>query len=60
MQIFEYPYIIITIFVFCFIVLGAVGIYFAIKGVRTANDSIGKDFTNLSKIENSFKKSEKY
>ena len=57
MQIFEYPYIIITIFVFCFIGLGAVGIYFAIRGAKTAKDSVGKDFTNISKIESSFKKS---
>lgn len=57
MQIFEYPYIIITIFVFCVIVLGAVGICFAIKGVKVANDQAENDFTAISKIERIFKTS---
>lgn len=59
MQIFEYPYIIITIFVICFVLLGTVGIYFAMKGLKTASDHTEKDFTNISKLENIFQKSGK-
>ena len=59
MQIFEYPYIIITIFVLCFIILSVIGIIFAIKGVKTANGADEKDFTNISKLEGSFAKAAK-
>ena len=59
MQLFEYPYIIITILVLCFIVLTAIGIYFAIRGAKTARGSEEKDFINISKLEASFEKSGK-
>ena len=59
MQIFEYPYIIITILALFFIVLVVIGIYFAIKGAKTANGSEEKDFINISKLEASFEKSGK-
>lgn len=59
MQIFEYPYIIITVLVFCFILLTAVGIYFAIRGAKTANGSEEKNFINISKLEAAFAKSGK-
>ncbi len=59
MQIFEYPYIIITILVFCFIVLTAIGIYFAVRGVKTANGKDENDFINISKIESCFEKAGK-
>lgn len=59
MQIFEYPYVIITIFVLCFIALGGVGIYFAIRGLRLAGEHTEKDFTSISKLENEFNKSGK-
>ena len=59
MQIFDYPYIIITILVLCFIVLAAIGIYFAIKGAKTVNGSEEKDFVNISKLETLFVKSAK-
>ena len=59
MQIFEYPYIIITILIICFIILAAIGVYFAIKGAKTANGSEEKDFVNLSKLKVSFEKSGK-
>ena len=57
MQIFEYPYIIITIMVLCFIILTAIGIYFAIRGAKTANGNEEKDFINISKLETVFEKS---
>lgn len=59
MQIFEYPYIIITILVFCFIVLGGIGIYFAVQGVRTAKGTEENDFSNVSKLEANFLKMKK-
>ena len=60
MQIFEYPYIIITILVFSFIILTAIGIYFAVRGVKTVNGKEEKDFVNISKLESSFEKSGRY
>jgi hypothetical protein len=59
MQLFEYPYIIITILVLCFIVLITIGIYFAIRGAKTAVGSEEKAFINISKLEASFEKSGK-
>ncbi len=59
MQIFEYPYIIITILVLCFIVLTATSIYFAVRGAKTAKGSEEKDFINISRLETAFEKSGK-
>ena len=59
MHLFEYPYIIITVFILCFAVLGAVGIYFGIKGVKTANGKDENKFTTISKMESNFEKSGK-
>ena len=59
MQLFEYPYIIITILVLCFIVLITIGIYFAIRGAKSAAGSEEKAFINISKLEARFEKSGK-
>ena len=59
MQILEYPYVIITIFILCFSALLAVGIYFAVKGVKTANGQVKNDFITINKMESIFKKSGK-
>ena len=59
MRIFEYPYVIISITVICFFLLGGIGIYFAVRGLKTANDEEEYDFTNISKLESSFAKSGK-
>ncbi len=56
MQIFEYPYVIITIFIFAFVILGAIGVYFAIRGVKTANGHPENDFIAISKMESDFKR----
>ena len=56
MEIFEYPYVILTILALCFIVLTAVGIYFAIRGAKTANCSEEKSFVNISRMESVFYK----
>lgn len=50
MQIFEYPYVIITILVFGFIIAGAVGLYFSIRFVRTASETGEKIFSNVNKL----------
>jgi len=56
MQIFEYPYVIITLLFFCFIILGAVGLYFAVQGIKTAKGTEENDFSNVSKLEINFDK----
>lgn len=56
MQIFEHPHAIIIIFTVSFILLGAFGIYFASKGLKTANGTTKNNFTSISKIENDFKR----
>lgn len=59
MQIFEYPYIIISICIVFFVLLVAIGVYFAVKGAKTAEGSDAWDFVAISKIENNYKKSAK-
>ena len=59
MQIFEYPYIIITIMVFFLLIMGAIGIFFALKCVKTANGTVEKDFLSIKRLENMFDKLEK-
>jgi len=59
MQIFEYPYVIITILVICFILLTAIGILFAVRGAKTAKGSEEKNFMNINKLETAFEKAGK-
>ena len=54
MAIFEYPYIIITILVFLILVMGAVGLYFAIQCARTANGVAEKGFLSLNKLKSQY------
>ena len=56
MQIFEYPYVIITILVMCFILMCLIGLYFTLKSVKTAKGTVGKSFCGISKIESDFEK----
>jgi EAL domain-containing protein (putative c-di-GMP-specific phosphodiesterase class I) len=56
MRFFEYPYVIITILVMIFILMGLIGLYFTIKSVRTAKGSAEKSFCSMGKIENDFNK----
>lgn len=56
MNLFEYPYIIITILAIIIILMGLIGLYFTLKSVRTAKDSVEKSFCSLGRIENDFKK----
>ena len=59
MEIFEYPLIIITILILCFVILTAVGIFFAVKGAKTAKGSEEKDFVTIGKLEGIYEKSGK-
>ena len=59
MQIFEYPYVVISIFALGFVILAAIGLYFAVRGVKTANGNAENDFITISKIESSFKRQAK-
>lgn len=56
---FEYPYIIITILVFFFILLGGVGIVYAIRGMRLFNGKAEKDFVSIGKLQSNFEKAGK-
>lgn len=59
MQIFEYPYVTITVFAVAVVLLAAIGIYFAARGLKTAKGEEENDFTTISKMEGDFKKSAK-
>jgi EAL domain-containing protein (putative c-di-GMP-specific phosphodiesterase class I) len=59
MQIFKYPYVLITIFICGFALLAAIGIYFAVKGIKTAEGTAENSFTTISKMEGCFKKAGK-
>ena len=56
MQIFEYPYVIITILVMFFLLMSVIGLYFTMKSVKTAKGTVAKSFCGIGKIENDFEK----
>lgn len=56
MQIFEYPYVIITILTIIFLVMGLIGLFFTMKSVKTAKGTAEKSFCGIGKIENDFEK----
>ena len=56
MQIFEYPYVIITIFVIFILVMGLIGLYFTMKSVKTVKGTAEKSFCGIGRIENDFEK----
>ncbi len=56
MQIFEYPYVIITILAIFFIVMGLVGLHFTMKSVKAAKEAPEKGFCGIGKIESDFEK----
>ena len=60
MHVFESPYAIITMFALCFVILISVGVYFALKGLRTAKGHIENDFISISKIEKDYKYSARH
>ena len=56
MQIFEYPYVIITILVIISLVMGLIGLYFTMKSVKAAQGTAEKSFCSIGKIKNDFEK----
>lgn len=59
MQLFESPYVLITIFILCFVLLVSVGIILAVKGINTAIGKEKNELTNIGRLESDFKKSGK-
>ncbi len=55
MHVFENPYIIIATLAIGVVVLAAIGICFAIRGLRAANGQTERSFTSISKMESRFK-----
>ena len=55
MHVFEKPYIIIVSLVIGVVVLAAIGICFAVRGLRAANGQTESSFTSISKMESRFK-----
>ena len=56
MQIFQYPYVIITILVIFFLIMGMIGLYFTMKSAKTAKGTVEHNFCGIGKIENDFEK----
>ncbi|MBQ4517836.1 MAG: EAL domain-containing protein [Clostridia bacterium] len=56
MQFFEYPYVIITILLISFLLMGLIGLYFTMKSIRAAKGTVEKSFCGLNRIENDFEK----
>ena len=56
MQIFEYPYVIITILAMFILVMGLIGLYFTMKSVKTSEGTSEQGFCALGKIEYDFEK----
>lgn len=56
MHIFEYPYVIITILVLCFLIMGVIALYFWIKCMKTASSAEEKGFSGIGRLENNFEK----
>lgn len=56
MQIFKYPYVIITMLAIVFLAMGFIGLYFTIKSVQTAKGTVEKSFCGIGKIENDFER----
>lgn len=56
MQMFEYPYVIITALIIIILLMGLIGLYFTIKSVKTAKGTVEKDFSSKMKIEYDYEK----
>ena len=55
MHVFENPYIIIASLAIGVVVLAAIGICFAVRGLRAANGQTERSFASISKMESRFK-----
>ena len=59
MQTLVHPLVIISILIVCFLLLAFIGIYFAVKGIKTANGSDKNDFSSIRKLERRYNRSVK-
>ncbi len=56
MRFLEYPYVIITVLVAIFILMGIIGLYFTLKSLKTVKETDDKGFCGINRIENIFEK----
>lgn len=56
MNIFEDPNVIIIAFIIGFLLLGGIGLYFAVRGIKMANGQEENGFITISKMESLYKK----
>ncbi|MBR5506593.1 MAG: EAL domain-containing protein [Clostridia bacterium] len=56
MKFFEYPYVIITILVIIFLLMGLIGLYFTMKSAKTAKGIAEKSFCSITKTEFEYEK----
>ena len=56
MRVFQDPGVVITVFVLCSVFLAAVGIYFAVRGIKAAEGRAEKAFVPIGKLESNFEK----
>ena len=56
MFLFEYPFVIITILIICCLIAGAIGLFFAIKCSKTANESEEKGFYGVKRLEKEYRR----
>ncbi len=56
MRIFEYPYVVITIFIIVTLFMLLIGLFFTIKSVRVSKGTAPKGFCGVSKIKLDFEK----
>ena len=56
MQIFEYPYVMITIFAVFILILGLLGLLFTMKSVKTAREIPERGFCGLGKLESDYER----
>lgn len=56
MNLFEYPYVIITILAIIILLMMLIGLYFTLKSVKTAKGTAQKSFCGIGKIENDFER----
>ena len=57
MRIFESPFMIISILVVCFFLIGGIVIFFVARGLKTTNYEAGNSFYKINQLEGSYTKS---
>lgn len=59
MQIFDSPYMVITLLLVCFVLLSAAGIFFVVKGLNVANGKEECGFVSMSRLKKHFQNAAK-